>query len=143
MSSRGISSCLSGRKQRSLRRPRKRIHPRRKSGKFTVEETSPVAAPTATEKKLALPKPHSSSMDIAVSPLVTDGPCTDSICEMNGLRLIDLGDLKASVTRRENGNFCGSGLTVRETLKNRRGLCTKLTLSCTNPLCTEVDDAFF
>ena len=74
MSSRGISSCPSGRKQRSLRHPRKRIYPRRKSGKFTVEETSPVVAPTATEKKLALLKPHSSSMDIAVSPLVTDGP---------------------------------------------------------------------
>ena len=61
---------------------------------------------------------------------------------MNGLRLIDLGDLLASVTRRANCNVCGSGLTVRESLKNRRDLCTKLTLSCTNPLCTEVDDAF-
>ena len=61
---------------------------------------------------------------------------------MNGLRLIDLGDLLASVTRRANCNVCGSGLTVRESLKNRRGLCIKLTHSCTNPLCTEVDDAF-
>ena len=67
--------------------------------------------PTATVKKLALPKPHSSSMDLAVSPLVTDGAYTDSICEMNGLRLIYLGDLLASVTRRANCNVCGSGLT--------------------------------
>ena len=99
--------------------------------------------PTATGKKLTLPKPHSSSMDLAVSPLITDGACTsDSICEMNGLRLIDLGDLLVSVTRRANCNVCGSGLTVRESLTNRRGLFTKLTLSCTNPLCTGVEDAF-
>ncbi len=99
--------------------------------------------PTATGKKLALPKPHSSSMDLAVSPLVTDGASTsDSICEMNGLRLIDLSDLLASVTRRANCNVCGSGLTVTESLKNWRGLCTELTLSCTNPLCTGVEDAF-
>ena len=53
--------------------------------------------PTATGKKLALPKPHSSSMDLAVSHLVTDGASTsDSICEMNDLRLIDLSDLLAS-----------------------------------------------
>ena len=101
MSSRGISSCPSGRKQRSLRRPRKRIHPRRMSGKFTVEETSPVAAPTASEKKLALPLPHTSSTDIAVSPLDTDEACSSS-SKMKGLRLIDLDDLLASVTRRAN-----------------------------------------
>ena len=115
MSSRGESSCPSGRKQRSLRRPKKRIHPRRMSGKFTVEETSPVAVTTASEKKLALPLPHSSSTDIAVSPLVTDGTCS-SICEMKSLRLIDLDDLLASVTRRASCNVCGSGLTVRESL---------------------------
>ena len=97
MSSHGVSSCPSGRKQRSLRRPRKRIHPRRRSG--TVEETSPVAAPTTSEKKLALPLPHTSSTDIAVSPLATDETCSSS-SGMKGLRLIDLDDLLASVNRR-------------------------------------------
>ena len=143
MSSRSETCLPLGRKQRSIRRRKVRPQSSKLFGKATSEETSsPMGAPTATEKKLALPKPHSSSMDIAVSPIVTDGPCTDSICEMNGLRLIDLGDLLASVTRRANCNVCGSGLTVRESLKNRRGLCIKLTHSCTNPLCTEVDDAF-
>ena len=141
MSSRGISSCPSGRKQRSLRRPRKWIDLRKMSGKFTVEETSPVAVPTASEKKLALPLPHTSSTDIAVSPLVTDGACSSS-SEMKVLRLIDLDDLLAPVTRRASCNVCGSGLAVRESPKNRRGLCTKLTLSCTNPSCTGVEDAF-
>ena len=32
---------------------------------------------------------------------------------MNGLRLTDLGDLLAFVTRQANCNVCGSGLTVR------------------------------
>ena len=77
------SSCPSGRKQLSLRRPRKRIQPRRMSGKFTVEETSPVAAPAASEKKLALPLPHTSSTDIAVTPLATDGASSSSN-EMKG-----------------------------------------------------------
>ena len=76
-----------------------KIPSRGKSGKSNGEETSPVAVPTATEKKLALPVPHSSSMDIAVSPLVTDG-ASSSLCEMKGLRLIDLDDPLASVTRR-------------------------------------------
>ena len=120
MSSHGKSTCPSGSKQHSLRHPKKRIHPRRMSGKFTVEETSPVAVPTASEKKLALPLPHTSSTDIAVSPLVTDGACSSS-SEMKGLWLIDLDDLLASVTRRASCNVCGSGLTVRESLKNRRG----------------------
>ena len=107
------------------------------------ETSSPEVVPTATGKKLTLAKPHSSSMDLVVSPLITDGACTsDSICEMNGLKLIDLGDLLVSVTRRANYNVCGSGLTVRESLTNRRGLFTKLTLSCTNPLCTGAEDAF-
>ena len=143
MSSQSETCLPLGCKQRSIRRHKMQPQSSKLFGKAMSEETSsPVGAPTATEKKLALPKLHSSSMDIAVSPLVTDGPCTDSICEMNGLRLIDLGDLPASVTRRANCNVCGSGLTVRESLKNRRGLCTKLTFSCTNLLCTEVDDAF-
>ena len=121
MSSRSETCLPLGRKQRSIRRRKVRPQSSKLFGKATSEETSsPMGAPTATEKKLALPKPHSSSMDIAVSPLVTDGPCT----------------------RRANCNVCGSGLTVRERLKNRRGLCTKLTFSCTNLLCTEVDDAF-
>ena len=99
MSSRVESSRLLGRKQRSFRR-RKAPQPQTRAfGKFTSEETSsPVAVPTATEKKLALPLPHSSSMDIALRPLVTDG-ASSSLCEMNGLRLIDLGDLLAFVTR--------------------------------------------
>ena len=139
-----VETCAPlGRKQRSVRRRKVRPRSSKLFGKGTSEETSsPVVAPAATVKKLALPKPHSSSMDIAVSPLVTDGPSTDSICEMNGLRLIDLGDLLASVTRRTNCNVCGSAMTVRESLKNRRGLCTKLTLSCTNPLCAGFDDTF-
>ena len=143
MSSRGETCLPLGHKQHSVRRRKVRPRSSKLFGKASSEETSPpVVAPTATVKKPALPKPQSSSMDIAVSPLVTDGPSTDSICEMNGLRLIDLGDLLASVTRRTNCNVCGSGMTVRESLKNRRGLCTKLTLSCTNPLCAGVDDAF-
>ena len=143
MSSRSETCLPLGCKQRSIRRHKVRSRSSKLFGKATSEETSsPVVATTATAKKLALPKPHSSSMDIAVSPLVTDGASTDSICEMDGLRLIDLRDLLASVTRRANCNVCGSGLTVRESLKNRRGLCTTLILSCTNPLCTEVDDAF-
>ena len=142
MSSRGESSRLFSRKQRSLSRRKAPRLQTRARGKFTSEETSsPVAVPTATEKKLALSTQHSSSMDIAVSPLVKDG-ASSSLCEMKGLRLIDLGDLLASVTRRASCNVCGSGLTVRENLKNRRGLCTKLPLSCTNPLCAGVEDAF-
>ena len=127
-------------KQCSLRRPRKRIHPRRRSGKFTVVETSPVTAPTASEKKLALPLPHTSSTDIAVTPIATDEACSSS-GETKGLRLIDLDDLLASITRRANCNVCGSRLTVRESLKNRKGLCTQLTLSCTNLSCTGVEEA--
>ena len=120
MSSRGVSSCPSGRKQRSLRHPRKRINTRRRSGKFTEEETSPVDASSASEKKLALPLPHTSSTDIAVNPLATDEACSSS-SEMKGLRLIDLDDLLASVNRWANCNVCVSGLTVRERLKNREG----------------------
>ena len=62
--------CLPlGRKQRSIRRRKARPRSSKLFGKATSEETtSPVGAPTATEKKLALPKPHSSSMDNAVSP---------------------------------------------------------------------------
>ena len=144
MSSRDESCRPSGPKKCSFRRHK--MWPRSSIlfGKASSEETSsPVAVPTATGKNLALPKPHSSSMDLAVSPLVTDGACTsDSLCEMKGLLLIDLGNLLTSVTRRASCDVYGSGLTVRENMKNRRSLCTKLTLSCTNPLCTGVKDAF-
>ena len=51
-------------------------------------------------------------------------------------------ELLASVTRRASCNVCGSGLTDRENLGIRMGFCTKLTLSCTNPLCTGDEDAF-
>ena len=107
------------------------------------EISSPVAVPTATGKKLALPKPCSSSMEHSVSSPATDSACSsDSLCEMKGLRLIDMQELLASVTRRASYNICGSGLTVRENLGIRRGICTKLTLSCTNPLCTGKEDSF-
>ena len=144
MSSREESCRPLGRKQRSLRRRKTCPRDLGMFGKASSKETSsPEVVPTATGKKLALPKPHSSSMDLAVSPLVTDGASSsDSICEMNGLTLIDQSNLLASVTRRDNCNVCRSGMIVRESLTNRRGLCTKLTLSCTNPLCTGVEDAF-
>ena len=90
MSSRDESCLPLGCKQRSLRHCK--MHSRalglfeKASGK---ETSSTEVVPTATGKKLALPKPHSSSMDLAVSPLVTDGArASDSICEMKGLRLI-------------------------------------------------------
>ena len=124
------SSRPLGRKQRYFRRRKTRPRALRLFEKSSSEETSsPVVVPTACGKKLALPMPHSPSTDLAVSPLVTDGACSShSICEMKGLRLIDLGDLLASVTRRASCHVCGSGLTVRENPNNRRGLCTKLTL---------------
>ena len=122
MSSHDESGRPLGRKQRSVHRGKKRCRSFGMFGKDTSKETSsPEVVPTATGKKLALPKPHSSSMDSAVSPLVTDGASTsDSICEMKGLRLIDLKDLLASVTKLANCKFCGSDLTVKESLTNRR-----------------------
>ena len=82
-------------------------------------------------------------MEHSVSSPARDRACSsDSLCEMKGLRLIDMQELLASVTRRASCNVCGSGLTVRENLGILRGLCTKLTHSCTNPLCTGVEDAF-
>ena len=98
------------------------------------ETSSPVAVPTTTGNKLALPMPHLSSMEHSVSSPATDRACSsDSLCEMKGLRLIDLEDLLASVTRRARCNVCGSGLIVGENLGIRRGLRTKLTLS--EPIC--------
>ena len=61
---------------------------------------------------------------------------------MKGLRLTDMEELLASVTRRASCNVCGSGLIVMENLGIRRSLCSKLTLSCTNPLYTGKEDAF-
>ena len=138
-----VGECSRWAKQRSVRRKKQP----RVFGKFqiiSIEETSsPVAVPTATGKKLALPVPCSPSMEHSVSSPATDRTCSsDSLCEMKGLRLIGMQDLLASVTRRASCNVCESGLTVRENLGIRRGLCTKLTLSCTNPLCTGVEDAF-
>ena len=103
-----------------------------------------MAVTTATGKKLALPMAcSSSSMEYSVSSPAADRACSsDSPGEMKGLRLIDMEELLASVTRRASCNICGSGLTVRENLEFRSGLCTKLTLSCTNPLCTVKEDAF-
>ena len=69
MSSRSETCLPLGRKQRSIRRSKVRPRSSNLFGKATSEKiSSPVGAPTATEKKLALHKPHSSSMDIAVSP---------------------------------------------------------------------------
>ena len=111
--------------------------------KVSSEETSsPVAVPTATGKKLALPMLCTSSAECLVSSPAIDRACeSDSLCEMKGLWLIDLEELLASVTRRASCNICGSGPTLRENLGIRSGVCSKLTLSCTNPLCTGKEDA--
>ena len=67
---------------------------------------------TANGKKLALSMPHLSSMEHSVSSPATDRAySSDSLCEMRGLRFIDLEDLLASVTRRARCHVCGSGLT--------------------------------
>ena len=81
MSSRDESCLPLGRKQRSLCHCKM---PSRALGLFekasSKETSSPEVVPTATGKKLPLPKPHSSSMDFAVSLLITDGASTsDSI----------------------------------------------------------------
>ena len=104
-------------------------------------EASSVAAPvpleTATGKKLALSRPSTSTGESS------HGACSsDSLCEMKGLRLIDLESLLASVSRRASCNVCNSPLTVKEDLVSRRGICTKLSLSCTNLYCAGSDDAF-
>ena len=130
-------------KQRSVHR-KKRPRAFGFAKKVSSEETSsPVAVPTATGKKLALPKPCTSSAEYSVSSPAIDRACeSESLCEMKGLRLIDLEKLLASVTRWASCNVCGSGLTLRENLGIRRGVCTKLTLSCSNPLCAEKEDTF-
>ena len=118
-------------KQRSVYR-KKRPRPFGFTKKVSSEDTScPVVVPTATGKKLALPTPSTSSAEHSLSSPAADRACrSDSLCEMKGLRLIDMEELLPSVTRRASCIVCGSGLTVRENLGIRRGLCTKLTLSC-------------
>ena len=82
-------------------------------------------------------------MEHSVSSPATNRACSpDYLFEMKGLRLIDMENLLATITRRASCKICGFGLTVRENLRNRRGQCTKLTLSCTNPLCAGGEDAF-
>ena len=50
------------------------------------ETSSPVAVPTATGKKLALPMPSTSSAEYSVSSPAADSACgSDSLCEMKGL----------------------------------------------------------
>ena len=109
------------------------------------EACSPVAVPaslvTATGKKLAQTRPSSSTGEPSHGACSSDSH-TDFLCEMKGLRLIDLESLLASVSRRACCNVCGSPLTVREDLKLRKGICNRLTLSCTNSLCAGSDDAF-
>ena len=101
------------------------------------EASSPVSLATASGKKLALSRPSTSTGESS------HGACSsDSLCEMKGLRLIDLESLLASVSRRAICNVCNSPLTVKENLVLRRGICTKLTLSCTNLYCAGSDDAF-
>ena len=91
---------------------------------------------TANGKKLALTIPYSFSVEHSVSSLAIDRACSsDSLSEMKGLRLIDMENLLASVTRRASCNVCGSGLLLGKTW-GFGGVYTKLTLSCTNPLCT-------
>ena len=141
-----MSSVTTYRKQRS-RRLKKRSGKRRNTDKDAEvvsrggEASSPVAAPvsliTASGKKLALSRPSSSTCE------PSHGACSsDSQCGMKGLRLIDLESLLASVSRRASCNVCGSSLTVKEDLVLRSGICTKLSLSCTDSLCAGSDDAF-
>ena len=92
--------------------------------------------------KLALPMPCSSSTECSVSSPVTDRACgSESLYEMKGLRLIDLEQQPASVTRLASCNVCDLALLSGKTWVFAGGVCTKLTLSCTNPLCTGKEDA--
>ena len=105
------------------------------------EASSPVAAPvsliTASGKKLALSRPSSSTGE------PSHGACSsDSLCEMKGQWLIYLESLLASLSRHASCNVCGSMPTVKEDLVLRRGICTKLSLSCSKSLCAGSDDAF-
>ena len=99
------------------------------------EESSPVAV-TATGKKQALTRPSSSTGE------PSHGACSSDSQTDFQLQLIDLESLLASVSRRASCNVCGSLLTVREDLKLRKGMCSRLSLSCANSLCAGSDDAF-
>ena len=105
------------------------------------EEYSPVAE-TATGKKQALTGHPSSPTGEPSHGACSSDSQTDFQCKMKWLRLIDLESLLASVSRRASCNVCGSLLTVREDPKLRKGICSRLSLSCTNSLCVGSDDAF-
>ena len=118
--------------------------PERVSRREASSPVPPTPLLTASGKKLALSKPHQSAAEHSVSSRDSaDGACSsDSLSELKGLRLIDIGSLLASVNRRASCNVCPSPLTVKEKLKFRKGLCTEKSLSCTNPLCARSDDSF-
>ena len=96
---------------------------------------------TSTGKKQALTWPSSSTGEPSRVACCSDSH-TDFQCKMKGLWLIDLGNLLASVSRRASCNVCGSLLTVREDLKLKKGICSRLSLSCTNLFCAGSDVAF-
>ena len=100
MSSKGDGSSYRAKQRSVQRRKRPRVFGFTK--RVSSEETSsPVAVPTATGKKLALPIPSTSSAEYSVSSPAADSACrSDSLCEMKGLSRIDLEKLLASVTRR-------------------------------------------
>ena len=134
-----MSSSSHCRKQRHKRNKKKS----RFSGSTGVvsergEASSPVAVP-ASGKKLAQTRPSSSTGEPSHGACSSDSH-TDFLCEMKGLRLIDPESLLASLSRRACCSVCGSPLTVREDLKLRKGICNRLTLSCTNSLCAGSDD---
>ena len=110
-------------------------------GEVSPSVSVPASLVTATEKKPALTRPSSSTSEPSYGACSSDSQ-TDFQCEMKGLRLIDLESLLASVSRRASCNVSCSPLTVRKDLKMRKGICTRLSLSYTNSLCTESDDAF-
>ena len=67
-------------------------------------------------KKLALAKPQSSSVEHSVSSPATAIACSpDSLFEMKGLRLIDMENLLASITRQASCNVGGLGLLLGKT----------------------------
>ena len=73
---------------------------------------SPVPVQTASSKKIALEAPNSSNR--------VDASAED-------LHLIKLGSLQGAVSA---FSCCGSPLTISEDRKNRRGLVSNLSISC-------------
>ena len=142
-----MSSKASHPKVRALRRKAARgVHGNVK-GVSRRAASSPVAPSllwTASGQKLALAKPQQTSAEHSVSSRDSaDGACSsDSSSEMKGLWLIDIRSLLASGNRRASCNVCSSPFTVKENLKFRKGLCTEISLSCTNLLCAGSDDFF-